>query len=153
MGTEPWKAFQYLTNKPTIGRNEPSQRWRKGDPLEVNFTIWKKPKDLLFFYATNVGVPRIVNVKVVPDNEAIILKYSEHLCSYLRLQSRVKNRGEDSRLKYKIKSPVRKFKLYCVSLLQCHSLRAQTSCLRNEITQQIQAGNILRLGSPFDKLA
>jgi hypothetical protein len=49
----------------------------------------KKLTDFSFLHAANIGIPRIVDVIVIPNDKSIFLYHPEHLSGYLLFQSRV----------------------------------------------------------------
>jgi hypothetical protein len=69
-------------------RDKPTgKEWYQGEPLEFNPTAGKELIDLSLLYSTNIRIPRVIDVKVIPEDQAISLHYSEHLGRYPLLQT------------------------------------------------------------------
>jgi hypothetical protein len=45
--------------------------------------------DLSFLHTSNIWVPRVIDVIVIPDDKPITVHHPEHLSGYLLFQSRV----------------------------------------------------------------
>jgi len=62
----------------------------QGDPLELNVAARKKLIYLSFFHPSNICVPGVIDMKVIPKDKAISLHHAEHFggdtLSHARIQ-------------------------------------------------------------------
>jgi hypothetical protein len=49
--------------------------------MEINAAVWEELSDLILSYTSNIGVPWIVDVDVIPKNQATFFKNTNHFAS------------------------------------------------------------------------
>jgi hypothetical protein len=79
--------------------------------LQFDPAAREKLINLLPLHAANIAVGWIVNMIVIPQNEAIFLEHPEHLGSHPLFHAGVQNRSEDCGLQDQIKCLVRERQL------------------------------------------
>ena len=74
-------------------------------------TARKQPKNLALLDPQHIGVAGVIDVKVIPENQALSLHHPQHLGGYLVFHPGVENGGEDQGLTDQIKGRIRKGEL------------------------------------------
>ena len=103
-----------------------------------------------------IGAPRVVDVKVVPDNEAI-LRYSitsVTICACKAVSRlRVKTRGKDSGLNDEVKSPARKIPAVLPFCPTVSRVDGTDLALEKQTQSANPSRQYSQVGLPLDELA
>ena len=73
MAAKPWDLTQHGGAEPTVSHDTARQRWRQSDFFKVNSTAGKKLLNLWPLNAAYIGIARIIQEKVIPQNQAVRL--------------------------------------------------------------------------------
>ena len=149
---EEGNACQDVTRQPGIRGKQPDKRRRQGDRSQLNLTARKQPENLALLDPQHIGVAGVIDVKVIPENQALSLHHPQHLGGYLLFHTVVENGGEDQGLTDQIKGRIRKGELCRIPAQDCDSRRTRLSGCGHPLREQINANDMLWLGSPLDEL-
>src|SRR5215510_634677 len=61
-----------------LAAHQPTQWWRQRNSPKMEPVSWKQPPDLMLVGSANIAVPRVVDMRVVPDDCASRPQYPVH---------------------------------------------------------------------------
>jgi hypothetical protein len=153
MCAKPWNGLQQVATDPGIWGKPPGQRRGQCDPVQLNPAARKELEDLSLLNSRNVRVSRIIDVIVIPDDEAARFKDPQHFRGELLFRAMIQHRSENCRLQNQVEAAIGKVELAGAPALDCKRARAETPGFGHSVRQQINAGNVFRPGTPLNEFA
>ena len=128
------------------------ERRRQRDAAKLNVATGKQPRNFTGADGFDVGVARVIHLKVVPDNEAAGLEYTFHFTRDQTFDFIIQDRCKHRELSDDVKRGVRLGQRGCTAAPYGHTGRTSMLRLGHPMFQKIDTAHVLRIRSPSHKV-